>query len=147
MEAAGCEIERAKLSDTAEMLEFWRSIPGIGIGRGDTEQSLKLFIEKNPSTCLVLKENGRLIGTVLGGFDGRRGYIYHLAVDPDYRGKGYGKALLRRVLQELEALGAEKVHLFTFHDNQAAAEFYLSQGWELRRDIKVFSWDAGNNTP
>ena len=130
MEAAGCEIENAKLSDTAEMFEFWRSTPGIGIGRGDTDQSLKLFIEKNPSTCLVIRDNGRLIGTVLGGFDGRRGYIYHLAVDPDYRGKGYGKALLKRVLQELEALGADKVHLFAFYENRAAAEFYLSQGCE-----------------
>ena len=73
-----------------EMLEFWRSTPGIGIGR-DTDQSLKLFIEKNPSTCLVIRDNGRLIGTVLGGFDGRRGYIYHLAVDPDYRGKDMAK--------------------------------------------------------
>ena len=83
-----------------------------------------------------------MIGTVLGGFDGRRGYIYHLAVAPDYRGKGYGKALLKRVLQELEALGADKVHLFALCDNQAAAEFYLSQGWKLRRDIQVFSWDG-----
>lgn len=146
MEAAGCRIEKAKLSDIGEMLGFWRSIPGIGIGRGDTEQSLKLFIEKNPSTSLVLRENSRLIGTVLGGFDGRRGYIYHLAVHPDHRGKGFGKALLDGVLRELKAQGALKIHLFAFSDNQAAAEFYPSQGWELRRDIQVFSWDDGNNT-
>lgn len=96
-------------------------------------------MKRNPSTCLVLRENEQLIGTVLGGFDGRRGYIYHLGVHRDYRGRGYGKELMAHVLRELKALGALKIHLFVFEDNQTAAAFYKSQGWELRRDIQVFS--------
>ena len=142
MEAAGCRIERASALDTGEMLGFWRSIPGLGMGQGDTDESLRIFMVRNPSTCLLLRDNGRLVGTVMGGFDGRRGYIYHLAVHPNYRDRGYGKALLERVTKELKALGAPKIHLFAFSDNQVAAGFYPSQGWEKRRDIQVFSWDG-----
>ncbi|MGB4503387.1 MAG: GNAT family N-acetyltransferase [Syntrophaceticus sp.] len=142
METAGCQIERAQAADINAMLDLWRFIPGIGIGQGDTNESLRAFMERNPSTCLVLRVDGRLIGTVLGGFDGRRGYIYHLAVHPDDRGRGYGKALLDRVCRELNALGAPKIHLFVFNDNQAAANFYLRQGWDERRDIQVYSWEA-----
>lgn len=123
------------------MLELWRCIPGLGVGSGDEEESLRLFMERNPSTCLLLKDGERLLGTVLGGFDGRRGYIYHLAVHPDCQGQGYGRELLKEVLYELRKLGAPKIHLFAFNDNQLAAGFYQNQGWEWRRDIQVFSWD------
>lgn len=145
METAGCQIERAQAADTDAMLNLWRYIPGIGVRPSDTDQSLRAFMNRNPSTCLVLRIDGRLMGTVLGGFDGHRGYIYHLAVHPDYQGRGYGKALLDRVCRELNALGAPKIHLFAFNDNQTAANFYLGQGWEERRDIRVFSWDAGKS--
>jgi ribosomal protein S18 acetylase RimI-like enzyme len=138
-------IERAQAEDLQSMLALWRIIPGLGIGRGDEEEALKAFLAKNPSTCLVLRENERLIGTVLGGFDGRRGYLYHLAVHPDYQGRGYGKQLLQQVIQEFKILGTLKIHLFTFKDNPAAAKFYENQGWEQRQDIIVFSQDTGNN--
>lgn len=137
MENTRITIEKAKQSDLHSMLELWRAIPGL---REDNEKSLQAFIKRNPSTSLVLKEGMRLIGTVLGGFDGYRGYIYHLAVHPDYRKQGYGKALLRAVTRELQILGAPKAHLFVFRDNQTAIAFYLGQGGEQRRDIEVFSW-------
>ncbi len=136
-----CRIERAGIKDLPLMLELWRCIPGLGVGSGDEEESLRLFMERNPSTCLLLKDGERLLGTVLGGFDGRRGYIYHLAVHPDCQGQGYGRELLKEVLYELRKLGAPKIHLFAFNDNQLAAGFYQNQGWEWRRDIQVFSWD------
>ena len=142
METEGFRIERATALDIGTMLDFWRATPGLGVGRGDDEESLRAFFQRNPSTCLIIRENGRLIGTVLGGFDGRRGYIYHLAVHPDNRGRGYGKALLSFVLCELKSLGARKIHLFAFGNNQQALAFYRSQGWEERRDIQVFSWDS-----
>lgn len=139
-----CRLEKAQTKDRAAMLDLWRSIPGLGVGRGDDLESLKAFMDRNPSTCLVLKKDEQLIGTVLGGFDGRRGYLYHLAVHPDYQGRGYGKMLLGQVSHELKLLGAPKIHLFSFTDNPQAAQFYEEQGWERRRDIKVFSWDTGD---
>lgn len=142
METADCRVEKATLTDARAMLDFWRNIPGLGVGRGDDEDRLKAFMDQNASTCLVLRDKEQLIGTVLGGFDGRRGYIYHLAVHQDYRGRGYGRLLLSSVTQALRTRGALKMHLFVFNHNQAASAFYQSEGWELRRDIQVFSWNA-----
>ncbi|HHW61495.1 MAG TPA: GNAT family N-acetyltransferase [Syntrophomonadaceae bacterium] len=137
------KIERAQAEDAVAMLKLWQGIPGLGLGQGDDEEALRIFIKRNPSTCLVIRDKGSLIGTVLAGFDGRRGYIYHLAVHQDYQGRGYGKALLNRAMKELQALGAMKIHLFVLRDNPAAAAFYRQQGWQTRHDIQVFSWDAG----
>ena len=134
-------IEYAKVEDIKDMLRLWQGIPGLGIGEGDDGKSLEKFINKNPSTCLIIKSKQDIVGTVLGGFDGRRGYIYHLAVHPDHRQKGFGKLLLKNVLIELGKAGATKVHLFVFNGNDVALQFYLSQGWELRGDIQMFSWN------
>lgn len=136
------QVEKAKLTDLSLMLKLWKEIPGLGIGKSDEEELLGIFIKRNPSTCLVLRADNMLVGTVLGGFDGRRGYIYHLAVHQEYQGRGFGKLLLNSVLFELRELGAQKIHLFSFNDNKAAAEFYQQQGWQLRQDIQVFSWDT-----
>lgn len=142
----GYRVEKAQLTDMGSMLNLWKATPGLGVGKGDGEEELRVFMERNPSTCLVLRIDKGLIGTVLGGFDGRRGYVYHLAVHPEYQGKGYGKMLLNQVIIELQSLGALKIHLFVFNDNQPATEFYHHLGWELRRDIQVFSRDTtGDN--
>ncbi len=135
-------IERAEIKDLPAMLELWQCLPGLGLGKGDDKKSLCLFMQRNPSTCLLLREGERLLGTVLGGFDGRRGYIYHLAIHPDYQGRGYGHSLLREAVRELRRLGALKVHLFVFNDNQTAGAFYQRLGLEQRRDIQVFSWEG-----
>lgn len=141
----GYRLEKAQLTDMGSMLDLWKATPGLGVGKGDGKDALHDFMQRNPSTCLVLRIDEGLIGTVLGGFDGRRGYIYHLAVHPGYQGKGYGKVLLNQVIDELKSLGALKIHLFVFDDNQTAIGFYYHQGWELRQDIKVFSWDAARD--
>jgi GNAT superfamily N-acetyltransferase len=94
-------IEPAQEKDIPGMLALWKDTPGLGWGAGDDEESLAAFMQKNPQTCLVLKEGNSVWGTVLGGFDGRRGYIYHLVVDKDFRRQSYGKKLLQEVVGDL----------------------------------------------
>lgn len=144
MPAKDYKVDQARPDDAAAMLHLWRGIPGLGLGQGDDEEALHLFMARNPSTCLVIRDGEGLIGTVLAGFDGRRGYIYHLAVHQDYQRRGYGQTLLKRAILELQTLGARKMHLFVLRDNPAAAAFYQRQGWQNRRDIQVFSWDTGH---
>ncbi len=131
-------IEVAKESDIPLMLELWRNTPGVKIGEDD-ELSLAVFIRRNPGTCLLIRTTEGIIGTVLGGFDGRRGYIYHLAVHHDFRGRGYGKKLMHEVIVRLKALKAKKVALFVLNNNQAAMDFYDKQNWVRRQDIKTYS--------
>ncbi len=141
MEEATDVIELVSPADIEDLQNFWRSIPGLGVGQGDDRDSLALFINRNPSTSLLIRQEGAIAGTVLGGFDGRRGYIYHLAVHPDCQGRGYGQALLKRVCHELKELGALRIHLFVYGDNQAGISFYEHQGWIRRQDIQVMTWD------
>lgn len=134
--------EPAQPNDIKAMLDLWRSIPGLGLGWGDEEDRLRVFLARNPSTCQVLKDGARVIGTILGGYDGRRGYVYHLAVHPDYRRRGCGTALVKKVTEEFTKLGVKKIHLFVFGTNEAAIKFYQCTGWLLRGDIKVFTRDT-----
>ncbi|MGI5912377.1 MAG: GNAT family N-acetyltransferase [Syntrophomonadaceae bacterium] len=135
----GLNIELAKENDIPGMLKLWRDTPGVGLGVGDDDTSLAAFIQRNPNSCLLMKFHDSIIGTVLGGFDGRRGYIYHLVIHRDFRRRGYGKKLLQEVVMQLEALNAGKIHLFVFNSNFEAIAFYEKQGWLKRKDIKIFS--------
>ncbi|NLO22564.1 MAG: GNAT family N-acetyltransferase [Syntrophomonadaceae bacterium] len=134
-------IALAKKSDIPLMLEFWRNTPEIELG-GDDEESLAVFIQRNPSTCLIIRNEDGIIGAVLGGFDGRRAFVYHLAVHSDFRGQGYGKKLLDKLITQFKAFKTEKVHLFVLNNNHAAMTFYVKQGWVKRQDIAVFSYNS-----
>lgn len=118
---------------------LWRSIPGIGLSSADTVENLANFLARNSTTCFVAIQKDSLIGSVLGGSDGRRGYVYHLAVAQPMRKQGVGKALLAKALQGFQELGIQKAHLFVFHSNSSAISFYQNQGWQVREDIAVMS--------
>ncbi len=135
-------IELARESDIPFMLELWQDTPGVGLGPGDDYTSVADFLQRNPGSCLVLKNQDAVIGTVLGGFDGRRGYIYHLVIHEDYRRQGYGKKLLQEAVQRLKAINAGKIHLFVLKSNSEVEGFYEKQGWIKRQDIEVFSLDT-----
>lgn len=136
----GVKVEIATVLDIQGMRNLWGGTSGIGIGVGDDELSLQAFIARNPTTNFVLKDKGEIVGTVLGGFDGRRGYIYHLAVQLDYQDQGYGKLLLEQATSALQEIGAQRIHLFVLTANERAIAFYKTQNWEMR-DLKIFSWE------
>lgn len=140
MRTEECTLETASIEDIDIMRELWESLPGLGLGPGDDKAAIISFIRRNPHTCLVLKDKGQIIGTVLGGFDGRRGYVYHLAVRADCQHNGYGTLLLENVVQALKNEGAGKIHLLVYRSNSSAQSFYTSRGWHLRDDINMFSW-------
>ena len=102
-------------------------------------ENIKKFLEQNPRTCFVAEEYNQLVGTVLGGNDGRRGYIYHLAVHPDHQKKGVGKQLTETCLAALRKQGIMKCHIFVISDNEDGIQFWKKIGWEMRDDILVMS--------
>jgi len=127
--------------DIPEVLELWRTTPGVELSRSDTPPKLERFFERNPGTSFVLRKNGRVIGAVLGGWDGRRGYIHHLAVHEDYHRRGCGRALVERVLDEFRRMGVDKVHIFVLTENKEAIEFYRRIGWYWRDELGMMSID------
>ncbi|MGI6610423.1 MAG: GNAT family N-acetyltransferase [Limnochordia bacterium] len=139
MSGQACCILPMQIDHLPALQALWRSIPGIGLSSADTVEDLAVFLSRNPTTCFVAMDHGSLVGSVLGGSDGRRGYVYHLAVVERARQQGLGKALLAQALQGFRALGIQKAHLFVFGSNGLAISFYQSQGWQLREDIAVMS--------
>ncbi|HCJ11368.1 MAG TPA: N-acetyltransferase [Clostridiales bacterium] len=135
------ELCSMRPEDVPEVLELWRSTPGVGLSRSDEPSELERFFERNPGTSFVLRENGKVVGAVLGGWDGRRGYIHHLAVSPECRGKGYGRLLVERVLREFKKMGVLKVHIFVYRQNTDAIGFYRRLGWYWRDELGMMSLD------
>lgn len=130
--------------DYAEAMELWRRTPGMGLTAADGEAEIRAFLARNPGLSAVARDGaGRLVGTVLCGTDGRRGFLYHLAVDPAARRGGIGSALAERALGGLRALGIEKCHLMVIAGNELGAAFWAARGWKLREDILLFSKSTG----
>ncbi len=131
-------IRPMRAADYDDVLELWRESEGIGLSGSDSRASIETFLHRNPDLSLVaLDEAGAVIGAVLCGWDGLRGYLRHLAVSPRHRTRGIGRALVDRCLDEMRRLGVHKVSVFVFADNEEGQQFWKRTGWALRPDLRV----------
>ena len=116
--------------------KLWTSEKSVGLrSLDDAEDGIIKFLERNPSTNFIAESDGGIVGTILCGSDGRRGYIYHAVVSRDYRRKGIGKRLADEVIKALARLGINKAALVVFADNVEGNEFWESLGFADRRDL------------
>ena len=122
-----------------QVYSLWENCDGIGLSSADSRPSIQMYLERNPGLSLIAYDGQRVVGTILCGHDGRRGYIHHLAVLSVYRRQGIGQLLVDKSLATLQSLGIQKCHLFIFHDNTGGIEFWQSIGWAYRQDIGVVS--------
>ncbi|PVV83743.1 GNAT family N-acetyltransferase [Dehalogenimonas alkenigignens] len=122
-----------------QTIALWQACEGIGLSDADSRCGITKYLERNPGCSFGAWDGERLVGAILGGHDGRRGYIHHLAVHPDYRKRGIGRRLAEATLSALKAEGINKCHLFIFNDNAEGIGFWESLGWTLRKDISVIS--------
>ena len=113
--------------------------PGIHIRRSDEPEEIQKKLQRDPDLFLVAEIRGRLIGTVIGGFDGRRGLIYHLAVDAAFRQQGVGSLLMDEVERRLKAKGCLKCYLMVTVDNDNALRFYETRRWERMDSIHTYT--------
>ena len=128
-----------RISDYEQARRLWEGTPGIGLSGADERRMILRFLKRNPGACYVACEGRELVGTSLCGHDGRRGYLYHLAVKEEYQHRGIGTELVERCLMKLRRLGIEKVHLFVYVTNDGAMDFYRKAGWEERTKLRIFS--------
>jgi len=140
-------IEEMTIGDYDEVLSLWRSTEGIGLSAADEPGPIEAYLRRNPGSSFVAREGGRVLGAVLCGHDGRRGYLYHLAVAPEARGKGVGKALIGRGIAELTRQGIQKCHVFVIGENQAGRGFWASREWSERKDLLIFSKEISTDPP
>lgn len=115
---------------------LWSSTPGVGMrSLDDSEEGITKFLLRNPHTCFVAEVDNQIVGVILCGHDGRRAYIYHTAVKPDFRKRGIGNALVNAVLEALKKEKINKVALVVFATNTLGNEFWNHLGFEMRDDL------------
>ena len=118
------------VNDYDAALQLWRRVDGTEIAEGDHQQGIAQFLARNPGLSRVATNGSAVIGVALCGHDGRRGHIYHLAVDPDYQGRGLGQRLLQECLEGLRHAGLERAIIMVANDNPRGRGFWLRYGWE-----------------
>lgn len=127
-------------------LTLWKRCEGIGLSAADERAPIILFLQKNPGLNFAAFVDSELAGTCLCGSDGRRGYLYHLAVDPACRRQGIGKALAERTLAALADQGIQKCHIMVYGSNESGLAFWKSGDWVTRPEIVLMSHNVGCST-
>ena len=128
-------------ADYDEVLALWRTSEGIGLSpAADSREGIASYLERNPGLSWVVREGGGVVGAALCGHDGRRGFIHHVAVAREHRGRGTGRALVTRCLEGLRAIGMERCHLFVRSGNPDGLEFWRHMGWRLRDDVSMMTF-------
>lgn len=129
-------IRKMKLSDYETVYALWLSCKGMGLNDlDDSRTGIEKFLKRNPETCFVAEINDKLIGVIMAGNDGRRGYIYHTAVHSDFRNQGIARTLVETVMKALKECGISKVALVVFERNQDGNGFWEKLGFTVRDDL------------
>lgn len=138
-------IREMKLSDYDSVMALWLQTDSISIRDCDAKESIGAYLKRNPALSYVALMNEKIIGAVLVGTDGRRGYLQHLAVLAEYRGQKIGYQLVEKSITSLAQLGIPKTHLFVYQNNLNAQAFYEKLGWFPRDEVRMYSYNSSNN--
>ena len=132
-------IRKMTARDYDNVVSLWRSIPGIGLDEdSDSRAGLSRYLKRNPGLSFVACDKDKIVGAVLSGHDGRRGYLHHLAVAPAHRKVGIGKGLVARCLRALAMRNIPKCNIFLLQTNASGGAFWQHHGWKPRHDLVVF---------
>ncbi|HEY9426992.1 MAG TPA: GNAT family N-acetyltransferase [Gemmatimonadaceae bacterium] len=126
-------------ADYEAAVALWRATEGLVLRDVDRPEAIASYLERNPGSSFVAIDGERLVGTVLCGHDGRRGYLQHLVVAPPYRRQGIARMLVERALGALREAGILKCHLMVLPGNTAARNFWAAIGWAERQDVVLMS--------
>ena len=132
----GVNIRLMSIADYEDIYDLWVRTPGMGLNTtDDSREGMARYLQRNPNTCFVAEDADRIVGVILSGHDGRRGFIHHTAVDITHRNRGIGRALVDRALSALEAEGIHKVALVAFRRNEVGNAFWEKLGFTTREDL------------
>lgn len=127
------------MEDYGQVRELWNSIKGFGIRSvDDSREGVERFLKRNPATSVVAIEDGRVVGAILCGHDGRRGCLYHVCVHKDYRMRGIGKSMVVFAMEALKEEQINKVSLIAFTQNDIGNAFWKEIGWTKREDLNYY---------
>ncbi len=135
------EIRVMTTDDYEEVHDLWMSIHGFAIRSiDDSKEGVERFIKRNPKTSVVAVSDGKIVGAILCGHDGRRGCLYHVCVHEDYRKHGIGKSMAVACMRALQAEQINKVNIVAFKSNELGNHFWKEEGWNFREDLNYYDF-------
>ena len=135
------KIRTMTMDDYEQVYDMWMTIHGFGIRSiDDSKEGVERFLKRNPTTSVVAEWDGKVVGAILCGHDGRRGCLYHVCVLEEYRKHGIGKAMVVACMRALQKEKINKVSLIAFKSNEIGNHFWKEAGWEFRDDINSYDF-------
>ena len=135
------KIESMKISQYDEIYALWQITTKRALSDADSRENLEKYLNRNEGMSQVAIMDGKIVGTVLAGHDGRRGFIHHMAVLPEYRRKRIGHSLAEKAIEMIKSQGIDKTHIFCYQNNETGQSFWRDFGFEKREDVFVYSFD------
>lgn len=133
-------IKVMTIDDYEELFMMWKNTSNMGLrSLDDSKEGISCFLKRNPNTNFVAYEDNKLIGAILSGHDGRRGYIYHAVVLPEYRGQGIASNLVDMAVEALQKEGVTRVCLNVMETNEQGKKFWIDKGWEKKDFLGFYS--------
>lgn len=132
------------LDDLPNVIDLWSQTEGVGLNESDSPEALTAFLSRNPGMSRVARDGDTIVAALLCGHDGRRGFLYHLAVKPTYRRQGLGKALVEQCLARLAEQGIQKCNALVYTHNGEAQRFWRHLGFSQRDDLGL--WQSTKTT-
>ncbi len=134
-------VRTMKIEDYEGVHDLWMTIKGFGIRSiDDSKEGVARFLKRNPTTSVVAEMDGKIVGSILCGHDGRRGCLYHVCVHEEYRRHGIGKAMVVRAMEKLKEEQISKVSLIAFTENDIGNAFWNTIGWTERLDLNYYDF-------
>lgn len=134
-------IREMKIEDYDNVFALWKTIKGFGIRSvDDSKEGIERFLKWNPGLSVVAEEDGKIVGAILCGSDGRRGCLYHVCVHRDFRRQGIGKSMVVWCMEKLKELQINKVSLIAFTQNDVGNAFWKEIGWTKREDLNYYDF-------
>ncbi len=135
------DVRAMTIEDYDKVKDLWHKIKGFAIRSiDDSKESIARFIERNPGSSVVAETEGKIVGAILCGHDGRRGCLYHVCVDPEYRLRGIGKSMVVHRMQPPQAEGINNVSIIAFTRNDIGNAFWKEIGWTRREDLNYYDF-------
>ena len=140
------KIIEMSIHDYEAVLDLMKQTVGVTVRGADSRESTQRYLERNPGFSFIARDDqDNVIGCAMCGHDGRRGYLQHVMVRPEYRGRGIANTLISRCLDTLRSIGILKTHIDVFVTNDTANQYWTRRGWKRRDDIYRYSFNRSSN--
>lgn len=129
------------IDDYDKVYAMWQITTKRALSESDSRENIEFYLKRNQQMSQVAVADGKIVGTVLCGHDGRRGFIHHMAVLPEYRRHNIARHMAQKAIEALLIDGIKKTHIFCYTDNNLGQSFWTAMGWKKREDVFIYSYD------